>query len=494
MLKRANFLYFLGTKDNQTEIFVYGLSIPTMSKEAYSLNIEKIKNVGTKFLYRFRAVTEIDDDCIKDQSINLNLFSDKIVNRHLNYFYKRKYLQGSDPCKLEKMMPSPILSCCEIDCYFSDEFLLANLPDSDVLEILKLLKQTSNVPFYGIYFNRLGCFDFAYAYEWSEKEPPFQIKVKKNKLYFYKDKSISSDVILSLKMLASSTEKSLDKLFFIESDDEWTEILHDYDDDIGYEYSVYTKDGKLLHNENIVWINNKGFTLTTVIENKKVILNDNYSKKDSNANIVVLKSISKSTTFSPNVNHKLINFNKYMENVSNLISHDKKNEFAGQWFSKSKNHTISDVINYLNRIISYCNAKEIIIIDPYLDEDIINLCARINCSIDISVISSKKCILEDSLDKVRRSKEIIENLGLPASKLKYFILSRKFHDRFIMLKNSSNKIYLYCLPNSVNAILKKNDFLFIRLEGKLFLEGVAYVNSLMAECKTSSLLENMYEQ
>ena len=54
-LNYANWLYFIGTKENPTQIFVYGLSVPTNCPIEYSLNMEDKGAIKAgKHLYLFR--------------------------------------------------------------------------------------------------------------------------------------------------------------------------------------------------------------------------------------------------------------------------------------------------------------------------------------------------------------------------------------------------------------------------------------------------------
>ena len=61
-LNYANWMYFIGTKENPTQTFVYGLSAPTKCPIEYSLNLEDKGTIkqGTH-LYLFRSVKQLTD-------------------------------------------------------------------------------------------------------------------------------------------------------------------------------------------------------------------------------------------------------------------------------------------------------------------------------------------------------------------------------------------------------------------------------------------------
>ena len=70
---RANWLYFLGTKNNKCEHFIYGISLPTANKARYNLN-HRLGKIDNKHLYVFESITnDIDKPDLINNSINLNL-------------------------------------------------------------------------------------------------------------------------------------------------------------------------------------------------------------------------------------------------------------------------------------------------------------------------------------------------------------------------------------------------------------------------------------
>ena len=71
---RANWLYFLGTKSNKYEHFIYGISLPTSNVNRYNLN-NRLGKIGNKRLYVFESITDdIDIPNLKNNSIDLNLY------------------------------------------------------------------------------------------------------------------------------------------------------------------------------------------------------------------------------------------------------------------------------------------------------------------------------------------------------------------------------------------------------------------------------------
>ena len=50
---------------------------------------------------------------------------------------------------------------------------------------------------------------------------------------------------------------------------------------------------------------------------------------------------------------------------------------------------------------------------------------------------------------------------------------------------------VYCLPNSLNAMLKNDDFLVLRLNGNVKIQAVSHINQLNSLCNDKNLLENL---
>ena len=114
-LNYANWLYFIGTKENPTQIFVYGLSVPTNCPIEYSLNMEDKGAIkaGTH-LYLFRSVKRLDAVLV-DNNINLEkIYSDdkhKLPCREiLNIITKQHFIQKSESCPVKHGIQSPINS------------------------------------------------------------------------------------------------------------------------------------------------------------------------------------------------------------------------------------------------------------------------------------------------------------------------------------------------------------------------------------------------
>ena len=145
-LNYANWLYFIGTKENPTQIFVYGLSVPTNCPIEYSLNMEDKGAIkaGTH-LYLFRSVKRLDAVLV-DNNINLEkIYSDdkhKLPCREiLNIITKQHFIQKSESCPVKHGIQSPINSLVNINCFYSTEFFERKFNNEQIIKILQRLSE-----------------------------------------------------------------------------------------------------------------------------------------------------------------------------------------------------------------------------------------------------------------------------------------------------------------------------------------------------------------
>lgn len=110
----ANWIYFLGTNQNPTEIFVYGLSLPTLQTDEFSLNPLKIgEKIGEKRLFLFKSVKNVGK-FLNDKQIDLSQFYAKDIRKNLSVIYEHSFIQSHEMCALDKEVESPINSLVNI--------------------------------------------------------------------------------------------------------------------------------------------------------------------------------------------------------------------------------------------------------------------------------------------------------------------------------------------------------------------------------------------
>jgi hypothetical protein len=491
----ANWLYFIGTKQNPVENFVYGLSVPTKCPKEYSLNIEDKGAIEDgKHLYLFRSVKNITD-YIENDNINLSIFYNNerhdIPNRKdLQFIQTKEFIQKYETCPVKHGLQSPINSLVNLTCYYTKKLFEANLSNETIINLLKKLAEDTSQNFYGDYARRIGCFEIVKTKPWAETNCPFYIEYnKEDKQYFFiKSIDFNEDLRVLFKCYYSTEEKVYEKLVFIPKDNHKFLLNDSFDDDLGFEYSVYNMDGDLLHEDYAIFL--KRLTFNSTISGGSIKINDKFSQKDNNLSKISRNSEFASVVKNPNINAGIEYLNDNYDNLLNLIKEDTISEKEGRWFIKS-NDLLSDIVNYLNSL--HTQSSNIIIIDPYADDDTLHLSIRLKTS-NIKVISSNKAIpskdLINTRNKIEKIKKQLHYSECSADAVKYYFINKMFHDRFIIFK-TGDIIEVYCLPNSLNTMLKNDDFLILRLNGKVKLQAISHINNLNSLCKEENLLENL---
>jgi len=148
-LNYANWLYFIGTKENPTQIFIYGLSIPTKCPIEYSLNIEDKGFVKPGMhLYLLRSVKRINEIIIGNNIDLAKIYSDDkhiFPNRQfLNFITHQHFVQKYESCPVQHGIQSPIDSLVNLNCYYSKEFFEADFNNEKIIHILQKLSEDTN--------------------------------------------------------------------------------------------------------------------------------------------------------------------------------------------------------------------------------------------------------------------------------------------------------------------------------------------------------------
>ena len=157
-----------------------------------------------------------------------------------------------------------------------------------------------------------------------------------------------------------------------------------------------------------------------------------------------------------NVEYKLLDHDKKIDQVFNELQKDKKAEFKQKVFFEGQ---IYDAYSLVIDIIK--NAKEkLIIIDNYIDDTTLEILTKKNRDVKVTILTSERSNI---------SKIDVEKFNKEYPKLK-LAKTDKFHDRFIVIDN----IELYHVGASLKDLGKKC-FAISRIEDEEYIEKVVKV-------------------
>lgn len=494
---RANWLYFLGTKNNKCEHFIYGISLPTSNRTNYNLN-HRLGKIGDKRLYVFESVTDnINIPDPDNHSINLNLYH-KDVKETISIIHKNKYIQSYEPEYIR--IASPIGQTVYVTSYYSNSFyninngMFLNKENTDLLlTLLTELDKDSGQNFIKNYSQRLGCFEYINAMPWAESAAPFSIYTSKNipNKYTIKRDNKYSQEILYVHLIVYSKQNNvlLDEFKIFEKDFEKLEFDTEVINDTKYKYSVFNTEGKLIYKDSNHWMLGISLQMNMISDTVKI-----NSKKGINV-------ISAYTPLQP----VELNYpdNKIIQNICSdikIIDDIKSNKNNNdnvlpeqKWFDKNEN-LIRDIINFLKKYLKY--NSEILIIDPFISSESLELLMNIdNTSIKINIISCWDNNDPDSNNKssteeiIKKTKELIKKFAstsFPIGNLVWHNLGKEnFHDRFIYIVNShENKLFI--LSNSINNLLGKYNIVISELTGTTKEHAIKYITNIKANCTNAN--------
>jgi len=508
MKNRANWLYFLcemhegKDKDKvKKAFFLYGNSLPTEHEEKEE-DPKTLGKVGNKKIQCWYSINALDysEEIMNFKSIH------SVLDHSISVIAKKSVVQLSidvDQKNPESLFHAPV----DVDVYYTDEIAGFNngfyfKPEGmdELVKILEILKKETGQSFKGAYSKRLGAFEYVKTKPWSEnKVTPFTISIdprgqKEPHRYFFErsDEFLNEELLVHLVVYDNDNEVLFDQLRSVKSFEKkifFEPLIHNNDG--GYEYWVFDKDGRLLDRDKKVFIKSISFGLN-LLGNQYAISKENLSKKsplkEGSVGIISLMS---------NNQIDFRNQDKIRE-VSDRAKdlHQRINEyFSGsnqnscRWFKK--NNDQEEFKKYLNQITHFqkCEAW---IIDQYFCFDPVKkeystdyLFFLQNSSLDLRVISCFSGADRDKADKLKP----LQDFNMPLSKMTWRNLSNgKFHDRFIYVKgkNGSNAAEdVYMLSNSFNNILKDYDICIVRLDGEAKRKATIYIKSLITESETS---------
>ncbi len=493
-MSRANWLYFLGTKKNKQELFVYGLSLPTKSTHLYNIE-HKLGKVGDKHLYLFESVAEdIDDTLINNESLNLRLFHNKVL-QSINIDYKNRYIQNYDtnhetPISFNgQTLYIDVLYTSHFYDYENSKFLkLENKKELNGL--LDLLEKDNSLNFKEAYFERLGCFEYAHAMPWAETVAPFIIKsattvpntykiIRKTK---YQDKRQSVHLVVK----TTSGNVLLDEMKTFKKGQLNLHFKTPVLNDAYFEYSVFDKSGKLIHKENGYWM--LGFSMQVSMHNNTVNLKT--VKKGKEKSITI-------SSYSPTIpieigypDDKIIKNYKTNRNILKSICKPNTEYSVQKWFDKNEN-SVEEIMKYINSLL-HETSTIITIIDPFFSAEALWALAQINnSSIKIKIIScwsnndpdtGENSTYNANVQKVIDIVKKLEGTRLPVEYLTWHNFGEaNFHDRYIVIKTSQNE-RVFSVPNSMNNLLKKYNFSIIELIGNTKENALKYLHEKIELC------------
>ncbi len=494
---RANWLYFLGTKNNKYEHFIYGISLPTSNVNQYNLS-NRLGKIGNKRLYVFESITkDIDIPDLKNNSIDLNLYH-KDVKEIISIVHKNKYIQSYEPEHIR--IASPIGQTVYVNCYYSNTFY--NIDNGMFLEeenreilltLLAELDKDSNQNFIENYSQRLGCFEYINAMPWAETAAPFSIYTSgnmPNKYTLKRDNKYLQEVLyVHLIVYSKQNNVLLDefKIFnkgFAELEFD-TEVIND----TKYKYSVFNADGKLIYKDSNHWMLGISIQMNMISDTVQI------NSKNG------VKTISAYTPMQPiEINYP---DNKIIQNISSnikIIDDIKSNKNNNdnilpeqKWFDKNEN-LVQDIINFFKKYLKY--NSEILIVDPFISPKSLELLMNINnTSIKISIIScwenndpdlNNKSSTEENIKKTRELIKKFAKTSFPIGNLVWHNLGKKnFHDRFIYIVNShENKLFM--LSNSINNLLGKYNIAISELTGTTKNQAIKYITTIKTKCTNAN--------
>jgi hypothetical protein len=499
--KRVYWLYFLGGNTTKDEVFLYGLSLPTSFPESRNSKPKKICRVGDKHIYLFSSIQCIDIGDIQDQKKIIFNRINSHINSELTYFGTKELIQVSNHCTHD-IPESPIGSTVSMHVFYSNDFydyenkkFLDENGLGELDTILHALEKDTGQSFVGAYAKRLGCFEYGHAKKWAEEPIPFQIrpdKNKQNKYYFYRT-FCDEDIFVHLVVYSRSDEILLDEFKPIGKGIKKIGFSKALSGDGGCEFWVFNKNGDLLHKDKYYWLLGINFQMS--LAGETTVINDSISVKEPA--LAKVTSITPMDTteisYSKDEAYDLIYNREKIIQALRKKQKTEKHERQGKWFSRSDN-AISDIVAYIYKQIKAQNT-ELLIIDPFISKESISPLLRLgHTTVQINIIScwgaqDPDTCQASNIEKTKKDTvEFLKNLegiALPAARLVWHDLKESlFHDRLFVIKtstrNDDRKIFL--LSNSINNLLKKYDFCIVELEGPAGNKGLAYIDTLMAEC------------
>lgn len=498
----ASWLYFIGNKENKSQIFLYGLSLPTDNNVAMNSKPQKIGRLSSgEEIYLFFSIINIhpekfcQNNKIKFNSINNNLAIEVIYNEYSEIIQSKKHYDFDIPS-------SPVASTITMHSYYTDDFFsfrdeyFLREENKEILrEILDILEKDTAQHFLDGYSKRVGCYEYADVPTWIENIPPFKIRTTKEQPNQYIFRRDFCDVknIIHLTVFSVTSEILLDEVQIIHKGKKEITFNKPLINDGGYEYWVFDENDKLVHTEKCHWL--LGISMDMRMIGRSV--NIKYGKNEEKELNVSIENRPIKTEVKYPVKNPLNIINERQQLIYQLAKNktNHTNKTMQKYFSKSKN-TLQDIINYINERIVDDNST-IYFIDPFISKESLIPILGINKNdIKIEIISAwtskdpdSEPDLSSSIMEIEKIKQktiqTIKNIqgsGLPAARLIWHNLSKEcFHDRYIYIKSLKNR-YVFSLTNSLNNLLTRYDISIFEYDGENKILASKYLEELISKC------------
>jgi hypothetical protein len=506
MKNRANWLYFLlGDKKLKEAFFLYGVSVPTHHEKKEEKKPKKIK-FANKEIHCWHSVNGLD---FSKEITHFESIHSIVKNHKIEVSARKSVVHFSidvDQKNPESLFRSPV----DVDVYYIDEIMKYKdgfyfKPEGieELAKILEILQKETGQSFKGAYSKRLGTFEYMVNKPWSENEvTPFTVYIepKGQKVphrYFFRRSGefLTEELLIHLVVYDDEKEVLFDQLKIIKSGEEKIFFEHQiHNNDSGYEYWIFDRDGKLLDRDKMFFLKSISFGLN-ILGSQYNISQENLSKSSSlkGGNVGIINHISniKVDLKSQNELERVSDRAKVLyQSITEYFS--GSNQINCRWFNKVDNQ--EDLKKYLNQITHF-EKCEACIIDPYFSFDSDSkefstdyLFFLKNSNLNLKVIS---CFPGNSKKHAEKIKSF-QDFDIPLSRMMWHNLKHgKFHDRFIYVKgkiDSNEKEDVYMLSNSFNNILKDYNICVARLDGEAKTQAIKHVRELQSECNDNNLI------
>ena len=493
---RVNWLYYLGDNKNQAELFVYGLSLPTNSKHQYNKSYKyKQFKIGDKYITLYESVSEFNDDIISENRIKMNNIHSNLTQT-LEIIANNSYIQNYE--NEPKRPTSPIGTTVYLNVFYTPYFysyqngyFLKEQNKNILQELIKALDRITNQQFSNFYYQRLGCFEYGKVMPWAEYKPAYELKVDRNenKYIIHKDQNynINGDIV-HLTIFTDFDNVILDEIKKFPMDSNIIKFGENLKNDIGYKFSVFDNDGKLIYKHSAYWANGLSLCLSLVQKDIKFNFIENKNTTSEQVQVFTPLNPIKISAHDNNIVKEIC----HNTNIIKILSKPNQNYVVQKWFDKQEN-SLREIMNFINDYLQGLG-NEIIFIDPFFSYGAIKSLIFINnSSVQIKVISCWQNFdpdtgefQADSIDFIKQTINMIQKLdgtNLPISNLSWYNLkSEKFHDRFIYIKKDDNNYKIFTISNSLNNMLKKYNFLICELDEETKINAKKYLDNLISTC------------
>lgn len=505
-MNQITWLYFLEDKENQQDIFLYGLSLPTKDK-IHSTKTTSIKINKKKRIVLFTTISK--QTVLQNDEVNFMGFMGKAeykskISDSQNTILVSKEIDNKRPYSF---LEYPVYT----ETFYTDDIhqYIDNHTSIEELNIiLEKLSSISGQPFNDIYSKRLGCYEIGKPPKWIENKNIQFIKCELNReenireYWFIKDENINLDFTIHLIIYNDDNEILHDFIDNISKEEASKNLITTtLDEDAGFEYWIFDNANNLLDERNTNFMKNMSFYLH-MMENKYKIPKETFSKKNplskKDSEVQIHTPVSQQTFKSTKINNiKNINREIYQQIKRHNQTDDIK--IHGKWFKKENFEELIDFFNTLTKNDNY----ELIFVDPFISTtacleylyhfENTNITFRfISCwAYNISPDDDKKEEkVSEHIDNFKKILTNVKEYKLPLKNTTWYNLKEKsFHDRYLYIKNLATKeILIFTISNSLNNLLSNYpNLLILPLHGRPYLEAKNYIeDDLLLKCNESN--------